>query len=251
MIYRLALLLFVTASFAVNAQTVSTDPMGACTRLIEASQSEGAHILIIAIEGTAQYGAADADALYRYSLARKFGPVQGELPPLRAHGGVLTDGLLFPLVSEFGDRVDALSFDFNNPFFGQQTAAKDCALLWMKSPNHKVVIIGHSTGAVQSIDLSNALYNVESPAAMVVTLDPVHARGPITRPFAIDHYLNFYQTMESDYLFKGQAADGTTEGDINLEITRASDPEVRGHMTITRSHTVYDYVSAALNELLQ
>jgi|GEM_PF-5233087 len=238
-------------SLSAASQTVSNDPMGACKQLVQDSQTDGVHILIIGIEGTAQYDARDADDLYNYSRARKLGPVDMALPALRSNGGLLTDGLLFPLISEFGDRVDALSFNFDNPFFGQQTAAKDCASLWMKSPNHKVIIMGHSTGASQAVNLSNALYNVETPVDMVVTVDGVRAKGPITRPFAIEHYLNFYQTMESNFLYKGQPAEGVTAGDVNLEITAASDPEVRGHMNITASHTIYDYVSSELNNLLQ
>lgn len=251
MFTKIALVAALAGSFSAFSQSVSNDPMGVCQQLIQGSQSDGVHVLIVAIEGTAQYDAKDADDLYNYSRARKFGPVDDALPTLRANGGLLTDGLLFPLLREFGDRVDALSFNFNNPFFGQQTAAKDCALLWMKSPNHKVIIMGHSTGAGQAINLSNALYNVESPAAMVVTVDAVRAKGAITRPFAVERYLNFYQTMERDFMYKGQPADGESPGDVNLEITRQTDPEVEGHMTITRSHTVYDYVSGALSELLQ
>ena len=239
------------AAFGLSFCTYSTfaadftdAPLQNCSNLAKASQKQNTQILIIGIEGTLQYDAADANDLFDYSAQRKKGPVYEELPELRSFGGILTNGLLFPLLRDFGDRVDALSFDFNNLINGEQTIAVECAREWTRLPGHKVVIVGHSTGAQWALKLANTLYRNQIPVSALITIDALPVMNLFTgvfeirRPSGVFRYFNFYQSEDRFHVYNGQSA---SDADVNIKLT-----DVAGHMTVTASPTIYRYIAGLL-----
>jgi pimeloyl-ACP methyl ester carboxylesterase len=245
---NIAFLIILSATFGAFADGFSADVVAGCSSLADTSVAENVRILIIGIEGTNEFAASDADALFSYSIARKKGPVGNPHPTLRKHGGLLTDGILFPLLHAFGDQIDAISLDFNNPFNNGFGNALTCAQQWMAVPDHKIMIIGHSTGAQQAIQLANSFNENHIPVDTLVTIDAIPLMDIFTgvtkleAPRGVARYLNFYQTVDRDPIFHGQPA---TNADVNKMVS-----DVKGHFTVTASKIIYqdlfDRVSLSL-----
>lgn len=222
-------------SLTAQAQYFSDNPEKECTRI--ASQSQNVPLLIIGIEGTLQYRSGDADDLYSYARARKAGPVRESLPRLEEwSGGVLTKGLLFPLLRKFGEQAYAVSFDLD--FERDLPQAVECAKLWMRVPGHRLMIIGHSSGGQESLRLVEHLRARRIPVGTLVTIDSIPLMGTLARPRGVARYLNFYQSV--GYL-RGQPV----KADINRQVR-----DVQGHLTVTASPTIFKYVSRRVSEEL-
>ncbi|MGZ6423683.1 MAG: hypothetical protein ACXWSR_22335, partial [Bdellovibrionota bacterium] len=131
-----------------SAVNFTENPVAACSKIAAESQSQGVPLLLLGIEGTLQYDSHDANSLFAFSLAKKARPGLQAIPPLRKWGGLLTNGLLFPLMREFGGEVDAVSFNFD--LGRDRNEAAICAKTWMRFPNHKLMIIGHSSGGQEA-----------------------------------------------------------------------------------------------------
>ncbi|MGZ3736604.1 MAG: hypothetical protein ACXVC0_16670, partial [Bdellovibrionota bacterium] len=156
-----------------------------------------------------QYDSHDANSLFAFSLAKKARPGLQAIPPLRKWGGLLTNGLLFPLMREFGGEVDAVSFNFD--LGRDRNEAAICAKTWMRFPNHKLMIIGHSSGG-QEADHFAAFLRANGVAVdTLVTIDAFPILGILSRPPGVSHFLNFYQTESP---MRGQSA----PADINVRV---------------------------------
>jgi hypothetical protein len=248
MLKAIVLLVTIGATFGVFAADFAADPAQACATLTKTSMNEGVRLLIIGIEGTNEFDKNDANSLYTYAAAEKSGQVAAALPKMRPSSGALSDGLLFPLLQELGSQVDVVSFDFNNPFNNGFALASTCALEWTRDPRHMVMIVGHSTGAQQAIQLAEILYNNQIHVNTLVTIDAIPLMniftglGEFSRPPGVSHYLNFYQSVDPNFIYRGQSA---SNANVNDKVS-----DVQGHFTMTTSKTIYKALSAQISLLL-
>jgi hypothetical protein len=218
------------------AVTFTADPMGACAKITAQSKAENTRLLIIGVEGTMQYDAKDADALFAYSQARKSGPLPGALPPLRDWGGVLTDGLLFPLLQKFGDQVDMVSFNLDMEIDAGDLEA--CATQWMRVPGHKLMLIGHSSGAQELVHAANELHDSGVAVDTLVTIDAIQLMGIISRPAGVAHFLNFFETV-------GDMTGQSVTADVNVHVR-----DVVGHLAAPGSATIFKDVAKQVSASL-
>ncbi|MGZ3710819.1 MAG: hypothetical protein ACXVBE_03645 [Bdellovibrionota bacterium] len=224
-------------SYSAHARSFTDDPLRACRKITRESKIQNINLLIVGIEGTLQYHSDDADDLFSYAQARKSGPVDAELPTLgRWSGGILSKGLLFPLLRELGNQVDIVSFDLDlNRDMGD---AETCARNWMRVPGHKLMIIGHSSGSQEALRLVNRLHEDRVPVDTLVTIDAIALMGALYRPHGVSHFYNFYQKV-------GHMRGQSVVGDIDLKVK-----DVQGHMTVTTSPTIFRYVSAQISAIV-
>jgi len=240
-------------SLSAQAQSFTANPTKACSELTQANNSQ---VLVIAAEGRGEYDDAHANSIFNYVSARKSGVDASDLPRRLGKTGILTDGLMFPLAHDFGDRIDIVSFDLESTDPQPFDNAMSCAKLWMSDSSHKLILIGHSHGASRVVNMAIMLFQAGVDVNTVVTVDALPADGgTISRPPGVTTYLNFYQTKDmsqggglfgglfSHFIYRGQAVDHADNADQLVT-------DIDGHFTIPGSPTVIAAVKAQFAKLV-
>jgi hypothetical protein len=244
-----ASIIAISISHSASASGYSADQVRACAHLTASAQAQNIQVLVIAVEGKNQFVNSQADALADYVDKRKSGPFAAALPVL-GENAVLTDGLLFPLARDFGDRLNIVTFD-SSILANQNVLVEKCATLWMHDPTHKLVLIGHSKGSSFVANFANVLQSKGINVDLLITIDALTSDGgTIVRPQGVATYLNFFQTVDTTVpsrlfpfpIYRGQSVGSA---DLDKQIT-----DVNSHFKMPASATVYKYISSQLSSLI-
>lgn len=224
-IKSLTLIVFFLGGLSALAQT-------RCQQVSNQAKTNGNKLLIIAFEGLSQYNDSAAQQLYHYQTTGK-----GPLPVLGngTNGGLVTGGMLSPLVRKYGHGFEVVIFDSN----ATQDGA-NCGALWMSAAKgRELLIVGHSWGGSDASAAANALVAAGYPINSVITVDACFG-GPISRPArGIAYWANFYQRNSGDlrqgYALPNANVDRLVGGTTHMTIP-ATAPVV--NTTIARVGTI-------------
>jgi hypothetical protein len=156
-----------------------------CNQVSDSARRSGNKLLVIAFEGFGQYDQGLIDEVY---LAQNF--PRGRLPLLGAQRrGVLTAGLLSPLVRRYGHRFELAVLDFTDTAGGVS-----CVELWESAARgRRVLLVGHSWGAITVSAVASAVAARGLSVDAVLTVD-AFAPSSFTRPSrGVAFWANYYE----------------------------------------------------------
>lgn len=217
--------------FLVVLGAIQANAESRCEEVSDLALRNGNKVLVLAFEGFNQYNEALVQQIYDYQASGR-----GE-PPSLGDSGILTGGLLSPLVRAYAHRFELVIMD-NNSY---QDGA-DCVALWLRAARgRKVLIVGHSMGAGTASSTANTIVSSGLTVDSVITVDGFGA-GNLSRPSnGVIYWANYYQ--QNEFFMKGPSVPAARP---DKQIT---DPAIN-HWNITGATEVVQGVSQRLGRIL-
>lgn len=149
-----------------------------CERLSESAARRGVNTLVIAFEGWLSFSREATQNLYRYHWDLNQN-AHSTFTDTVLGAGYVARGTLPPLVSRLWNRIEVLSYSFDE-MNSSELIPLACAKVWLTHrvqgtgfARRNLILIGHSLGGSAVLKLSKHLEGENLPVALAVTLDPV------------------------------------------------------------------------------